>query len=213
MKVIALEGINGAGKSSVGALLRRTLLTEGRPCLLGDPAAFGPTGQLLRKRIVRPSVEANPDIDAVLFAALRAEGARGILEAVKSEPATTVVLERWSLALAAYGAADGAPTELVSELRAMLNRTLKVDLTVLLDLDGRLAFERIGTIADPNKFEAKGPAYFEKVAGWYRQIAAREEGNTVIVGASGDLPSTFQRVLEVVTSRWSDFLKSGSPQM
>ena len=55
MRVLALEGINGAGKSSVGRRLQTELSSAGRECLCLDPAGFGPVGQLLRIKDVAMS--------------------------------------------------------------------------------------------------------------------------------------------------------------
>jgi dTMP kinase len=203
MRVIALEGVNTAGKSSVGALLQNALQNAGRPCLLADPAGFGPIGKLLRERIVQPTFEANADLDAVLFTALRAEGAQKILEAVQSQPSVTVVLERWSLALSAYGAADGARHQLVSELRTALSGALTVDMTVLLDISGEVAFSRITGTTYHNRFELRGPRYLDDVARWYRHFAGQEDG-TEVIDASGSVSATFQRLRAVLATKWTE---------
>lgn len=195
MKVIALEGVNCCGKSSVGALIVQALSAPDHPSVLIDPAGFGPIGRVLRGRIVDPSFQASADLDALLFGALRAEGAQMLKDANCSEAgaSSTIVLERWALALSAYGAADLARPQLIEELRRVLHSILEVDLTLLLDVPGELAMRRMVRIGNHNRFELRGAQYLEEVAHWYRHFARRED-RTHIIDASGDLKRTFDQV-------------------
>jgi|ERR1039458_4322570 dTMP kinase len=204
MRVIVLEGVNAAGKSSVGLFLKKVLLDRGHPCVLADPAGCGPIGKLLRELIVQPSFLANADLHAVLFAALRAEGAEKLLEDTRSNPSSTLVLERWSLAISSYGAADGARTNLISELRGFLQSILEVDTTVLLDINGETAHGRIATISNHNQFELRGQRYLDDVARYYRSFAEKET-DTNVVDASSDLKTTCERVRKLLALKWSDF--------
>jgi dTMP kinase len=180
MRVIVLEGVNAAGKSLVGKLIKNAVQELERQCLVVDPAAFGPIGKLLRDRIVDPSFRENSELDAVLFAALRAEGAEHILQSVQTDASITLVLERWSLAIAAYGAADGTRPQLVTELRLVLNALLVVDHTFVLDVSGAAAIERLERTVKKNRFELRGKEYLNSVAQAYRTIAQREQRTTVI---------------------------------
>jgi len=208
IRVVVLEGINAAGKSSVGALVECALQKVGHRCLRVDPAGFGPLGQSLRERIVQPQFEGNPELDAILFTALRAEGAKKVLDVASSEQQTFVLLERWSLALSAYGAVDGARPELIRELRIVLAQILRVDLTVLLDVGGQMAFDRISRTASHNRFEMRGAGYLERVASAYRFFAHQESG-TAVVDASRSPESTCEAVCRQLAARWGDLVGIG----
>jgi len=199
MKIVAIEGVNGAGKSAAGAFVQRALQASGQPCLVADPAGFGLVGQLLRRHVVHSSFEQNPDLDAIVFAAMRTEGAREIMRAIAAAPSTVVLLERWSLALAAYGAADGARRQLIGELRAVLKSALTVDMTVLLDLNGPLAAVRLANDGEHNRFELRGSVYLDDVARLYRYFAG-QEARTEIIDASGVQTSTGERLLAIVNA-------------
>lgn len=197
MRIIALEGVNAAGKSSAARQVCSSLEAAGRPCFSVDPSGIGPIGKSLRNTIVRPSFQVTPEIDAILFTALRADGAQNVLDFIRSEPAATIVLERWSLALAAYGTADGVRSELITEMRKVLGESLHIDLTILLDIDGKLAFKRSINMPDRNRFELKGYEYFDLVAHWYRTFA-REEENTVVIDASQSQDITLAQLMELL---------------
>lgn len=211
MNVIVIEGVNGSGKSTVGARLHTTLSnSRDRLCLAADPAGFGLMGQGLREHLVDPSTRSSPDLDAVLFAALRAEGVRRILDLFGSRQRSFVVLERWSAALAAYGRADGARLELVAELRTVLAQLLTADLTILLDISGACASSRLAALSRPNRFEARGPEYLEDVAKHYRDLAL-QEGGIEVVDASRDPSAVHEAVVEVIGRKWPDLFKSHAP--
>jgi dTMP kinase len=197
MRIIALEGINTAGKSSIGSLIREACLRKGLDCVQVDTLGFGPIGKTVRELVVNPVEEFHPNLDAMLFASLRTEGAETLLRSISSPSSTTVVLERWSLALAAFGATDGADPHLLKELRRMLSETLEVNLTILLDITGKVAMERIQKKPERNRFEERGEEYLERLAASYRDIAKRE-ANTTIVDSSGELRRTFALVRTIV---------------
>lgn len=192
MSIVVLEGVNGSGKSCCAEFIQRTLRAAGRSCLVADPTGFGIIGQLLRRHIVDPNFATNPDLDAVLFTALRIDGARQMLQLIEADPETTIVLERWSLALLAYGAADGARLSLISELRSVLRNVLTADMTIVLNVNGERAFERLRKRNDRNRFELRGAVYLDDVARLYRYYGERED-RTVIVDASGDLEKVCER--------------------
>ncbi|MEY2485632.1 MAG: dTMP kinase [Verrucomicrobiota bacterium] len=200
MPIIVLEGINGAGKSTAGNCICEALGKEGKSCVLIDAAGYGRIGRLLRRQIVLPEVQSTPDFDAMLFSTLRVEGALRIPQILQKEPATIILLERWSLALGAYGAADGARPGLVSELRAVLDGALTIDATILMDVSGKIAFKRIESEAGENRFESKGPEFLERVAEAHRKLALSMVG-VVVVDAAGTIDATFNRVLATLRSK------------
>lgn len=199
MRIFVLEGVNAAGKSLAGTLIRNAMHELGSQCLVVDPAAFGPIGKLLRERIVDPSFRNNAELDSVLFAALRAEGAEHILQSLAASSSVTLVLERWSLALAAYGAADGTRAQLISELRAVLDGLLNVDFTFLLDVDGDTAFRRLEKTERRNRFEIRGKDYLGSVAQAYRD-AAQQETRTSVIDATATPAQVCEQIRNVLRS-------------
>ena len=200
MPIIVLEGINGAGKSTAGTRICEALGNEGKYCVLVDAAGYGRIGRLLRTQIVRPEVQSTPDFDAMLFGTLRVEGALRILKTLQREPRTIILLERWSLALGAYGTADGARPGLISELRTVLDGALAIDATILLDVSGRIAFKRIESEAGENRFESKGPEFLDRVAEEHRKLALSMTG-VAVIDATSSIEVTFDRVFATVRSK------------
>jgi dTMP kinase len=203
VKVVVFEGTNAAGKSEITSRVRNALHASGQPCVCVDPAGYGRIGRILRQHLVDPAISTTPDYDAVLFAALRAEGAMTLQRKSGMETHGLILLERWSIALAAYGRADGASETLIVELRKLLQSVLAVDLTILLDVNGVTAFERAGSAGARNRFEARGADYLDSVASHYRQIAI-EEQQTVVVNAMADVETTSALVFAALAKKWDD---------
>ncbi len=139
-RFIVLEGIDGSGTTTQAQLLVRALSSSGIPARFTHEPSTGRVGRLLRQILSGEEIGA-PTWDgmALLFAADR-------LEHVASEIApalsagVTVICDRYDLSSLAYQSAT-APTEqdVVPWLRAINQRALRPDLTLILDVDPELA--------------------------------------------------------------------------
>jgi thymidylate kinase len=114
------------------------------------------------------------------------------------------VLERWSLAIGAYGTADGARPQLISELQATLESLLAVDLTLLLDLHGEAAIERLAMLPKRNRFELRGQAYLDRVAQAYREAASKEL-ETVKLDASATPSQVCEQIRIALCAAYPEF--------
>ena len=202
MRVVALEGVNGAGKSTTAAGLRDLITSAGYSCLVTDPAAFGVLGCAFREKLVEPTVVHHAGFDTVIFAALRAEGARSLLAALQTDPVDVVVLERWVLALEAYGLTADASPELIDELVIVLNSILTCDTTVLIDVPGRTSCERAPSFAYQNRFERKGVGYAERIAEQHREAARRSAA--LIVDGTSPVSSIVRNVFNYLSRSWPE---------
>lgn len=193
MTILVIEGVNGAGKSTIGRLVERAVRGANHHCVFADPASSGTLGQTVREHLINPNRDHTPDADALLFAALRVSGIRDIVASVPSDHDAIVILERWSLALAAYGAVDGARSGLIDELGLVLSSVAQIDHTILLDVPGEVAHARLQQTASRNRFEARGVEYLEEIATVYRRLAAKLPGISV-VDASASVEATLRGV-------------------
>ncbi len=142
------------------------------------------------------------NVDTVLFAALRAEGFRRLCETLDHSD-TVIILERWSLALGAYGNVDGARAQLIAELRGVLSRITYVDITFVIDVPGSIAMARL-TGSNMNRFELKGEAYLDRVSSVYRELAQSEKETYLMDGAK-NLSIIFGQMRPLLTRRWPQF--------
>ncbi|MDD5415304.1 MAG: dTMP kinase, partial [Smithellaceae bacterium] len=136
-KFIAIEGIDGAGKSTQAALMASYFYKNGaKVCLTSEPSQFM-LGGLIRARLLG-EWQSSPKCLQLLFAADRAEHLeKEILPRLRE--GINVVSDRYFLSSIAYGAVDCD----FDWLAHVNSQFLMPDLTVFLDIDAQTGAERI----------------------------------------------------------------------
>lgn len=134
--LIALEGIDGAGNTTQAKLLSSWLKRKGFKVILTKEPTRGWVGKLIRRRLKEGRVDAN--IEALLFAADRAEHVAKVIAPSLREGAI-VVTDRYFESSIAYQGAQGAEVEWIEAINSFAP---KPALTVVLDLEPRLALSR-----------------------------------------------------------------------
>ena len=180
MVLITIEGIDGAGKSTLAAALADARGAE----LLREPGGVE-LSERVRALVADPSLSVDPRAEALLFAASRAqlvaERLRPLLDSGR-----TVVLDRFVDSSLAY---QGAGRSLgVAEVRALNDFAtggLVPDRTLLLSVDPAVALARSrGRGAPPDRLEREDVAFFERVARAYEELARSEPSRFRVIDAS-----------------------------
>ena len=194
-RFFVLDGIDGCGKSTQAARLARSLEARGgRPVLHVREPGSTAAGEHIRALLLDPEPKLVPAAQALLFAAAR----RQLLEeciAPALAAGRDVVCERFHPSTVAYqGAAQGLGEEHVLELLRAWAGAPTPDLVLILDLAPELARTRHG---QSDRFEAREPAFHERVAESYRRYAARGSG-VVRVDAAGSPDEVEARIWRAV---------------
>jgi dTMP kinase len=197
---ITLEGIEGAGKSTVAQLVHRWLTAQGIRAELTREPGGTPLAERVREIVLAPDKEQiAPTAETLLmFAARRIHLDNRIRPALAS--GTWVVCDRFTDATRAYqGGGRGVDAALIETLAASVHGDLWPDCTLLLDIPVPLGFERLrGRGAAPDRFEAERAPFFERVREAYLEIARRESGRVRRIDASGSLEAVQAQVIEVL---------------
>ena len=142
-KFIALEGIDGSGKSSQIAPLVRRLEGLGVPCRATREPTGRPVGVLIRQALTGQTPLDNRVI-AALYAADRIDhlvnDENGV--AAQIERGLTVVTDRYYFSSYAYHSVE-LDMDWVIEANAVSAQLLRPTLTVFLDVPAEVAMERI----------------------------------------------------------------------
>ncbi len=192
--LVALEGGEGAGKSTQAARLAARL-----DALLTREPGGTALGEAVRRMLLDADGEAlDARTEALLFAADRADHvARVIAPALAA--GQSVVSDRFvesSLAYQAFG--RGLPLDEVRALWAVAPGVVTAAGVVVLEVDPAVAAVRRGRA--PDRMEAEGAAFHERVRSGFAALAAAEPARIAVVDAAGDV----ERVAQLV---WSEVVR------
>ena len=149
---VTFEGIDRSGKTTQAELLSRAL---------GDDAVGvrepGGTeaGELVRTILKDATVPLAPETEALLFAAARAELVGQVILPALAEGRVVISDRFLDSSLAYQGGARGLGIEDVAHVNRFATRSLRPDLTFLLEIDTATAASRAG---ESDRFEEEGDA-------------------------------------------------------
>jgi dTMP kinase len=204
-KLITIEGIDGAGKSTLAAALAGALRERGvRVELLREPGGVG-LSERIRTLVKDPALTVGGRAEALLYAAARAEL---VHERVRPllEGGAWVLLDRFvDSSLAYQGAGRALGVEQVRAINLFATGGLAPDRTLLLRIaptTGRTRQDTRG--GSPDRLERESERFFETIAGAYETLAAAEPGRIRAIDA--EQPPA--RVLEQALAAIADLLPS-----
>lgn len=173
--LIAVEGIDGAGKTTIANHLCDFLSKKGYKCVVLKEPSESIYGKMIKSLKSRP----DPETEMELFLKDREMDVKDrILPAL--EEGKIVIMDRYYYSNIAYQSARGLNADRIRELNEGI--APKPDLVILLDLSPSKALERIKNREKISIFEEKD--YLENVRQKFREIA---DERTVIINAERDL--------------------------
>ncbi len=201
-RFITLEGIEGAGKSTLARVIGEYLESQGERVLLTREPGGTALAERLRQIVLERGSEPVPAVaeTLVMFAARALHVANLIRPALAR--GTWVVCDRFSDATRAYqGAGRGVDAALIETLVAAVQADLTPDCTLLLDLpvSAGLARARARSGADSDRFEAETIAFFERVRSGYLAVAHAEPQRVSVIDASQPEAQVRAAVLGVIS--------------
>jgi dTMP kinase len=180
-RLITIEGLDGAGKTTLCVGLTRAL-PDAR--LLREPGGVE-LSERIRALVKDPALEVDPRAEALLYAAARAQLVSSLVRPLL-DAGTTVLLDRFvDSSLAYQGAGRGLGVDAVRAINDFGTGGLRPDLTLLLRIDpaaGRARQEGRGEA--PDRLEREDAAFFAAIARAYDELAAAEPDRFRVLDAS-----------------------------
>ncbi len=185
--LITIEGLDGAGKSTLAGALQRELAARagaGRPVeLLREPGGVE-VSERIRALVKDPALAVLPRTEALLYAAARAQLVEQRLQPLLSGGAV-VLLDRFvDSSLAYQGAARGLGVEQVRAINLFATGGLVPDRTLLLRIspaDGRARQRE--RAAEPDRLEREDEDFFAAIAAAYDELARAEPERIRVIDA------------------------------
>src|SRR5829696_8682188 len=177
--LITLEGIDGAGKTTVAADLADAL----GAVLLREPGGVA-LSERIRGLVKDPALHVDPRAEALLYAAARAQLVAERLRPLLAAGAT-VLLDRFvDSSLAYQGAGRGLGVEEIRTLNLFGTGGLVPDRTLLLRIDPATALARAaGRGGAADRLEREELGFFAAIAAAYDALAAAEPERFAIIDA------------------------------
>jgi len=182
--LITIEGIDGAGKSTLAAGLMDALAARGvEATLLREPGGVR-TAERIRDLVRDPVATIGARAEALLYAAARAQLVEEALQPLLAA-GRLVLLDRFvDSSLAYQGAGRDLGVDAVAAINAFGTGGLTPDRTLLLRIDpaaGRARSAERG--APPDRLEQQSDAFFARIASAYDALAQADGGRIRVIDA------------------------------
>jgi len=202
---ISLDGIDGAGKSTQREMLASWLTQQQHEVMLCRDPGTTEAGERVRELLLhRKSLTLHARAEMLLYMAARAQL---IEETIRPAIAAgkTVLCDRYLLANIAYqGYASGIDLDEIREVGRITVNHVMPDLTIVLDLDEEIAYQRLGKQLD--RMEAKGLAFMHRVReGFLKE--AEIYPDCVVVDASQPIEAIQSAIRKAVQCRMQELAK------
>ena len=198
-RFITLEGIEGAGKSTVAKFVREWLTERGvTVCATREPGGT-PLAERVRELVLNRQGESiTPVTETLLMFAARGLHVENLIRPALKR-GDWVVCDRFTDATRAYqGGGRGVSRDWIEQLAGAIHSTLQPDCTLLLDLPVALGLERVrqrtGTSMPTDRFEEEPARFFERVRETYLELAKAEPARIRIIDASRGLGEVREQV-------------------
>jgi dTMP kinase len=188
-RFITLEGIEGAGKSTLAQTLAVALRARGIEVVLTREPGGTPLAEQIRRAVLERQGEiVSPVAEILLMFAARAVHLDNLVRPALQRGAW-VLCDRFTDATRAYqGGGRGHDAALIETLAAAVHGELAPDRTLLLDLPvaAGLGRARARSGGDADRFESETLQFFERVQARYRSLAAAEPARFRLLDATLD---------------------------
>ncbi|MEN0110546.1 MAG: dTMP kinase [Planctomycetota bacterium] len=182
---LALDGIDGVGKSTQLSLLVEWLRGRGGEVTTCRDPGSTPLGESLRELLLHSGDDRpiGPRAEMLLYMASRAQLVDQVIRPAL-ERGDAVVSDRYLIANLAYQAhAGGLERDTVAGVGAVAIDGVAPDLTIVLDLDPTEADRR--RTGEPDRMERRDGEYRTRIRAGFLEEARRDPSRVVVIDAGG----------------------------
>ena len=195
MSYIALEGIEGAGKSTIASELEARLSRQGTEVLRVREPGGTSFGEAIRNLLLETEGHMEGWTEAMLFSAARSQLAAEVIGPALDEGKTVISDRSVYSSLAYQGGGRGLGVDEVRRVNAAGLGDVWPARVLLLRLEARQGLERQ---QNPDRIGAEGVEFMQRVVEAYDKLAAEEPERFVVIDASESFDSVLVDVLAAV---------------
>jgi dTMP kinase len=185
-KLITLEGVDGAGKSTHLQFIADTLRAEARKVIVTREPGGTELAERLRETLLNKPMA--PLTETLLMFAARADHVARIIRPAL-ESGSWVICDRFSDATFAYqGAGKGVNADHIRRLSELVHPGLKPDRTLVFDVEHSVSSHRLQASGKSlDRFELEEKPFFDRVRQSYLDAAKAEPERVRIINAAADV--------------------------
>ncbi|MCA1712848.1 MAG: dTMP kinase [Actinobacteria bacterium] len=182
---VALEGGEGAGKSTQARLLATWLEEQGHEVVLTREPGATAAGQRIRDLLLDPATGGlAPRAEALLYAADRAQHVAGVVLPALRRGAVVITDRFVDSSLAYQGAGRQLERDEVAKLSRWATEGLRPDLTLLLDVEPEVGLARARGEGAPDRIEQESLAFHRRVREGFLDLAQLEPDRYLVLSAA-----------------------------
>jgi dTMP kinase len=195
-KLITLEGMDGAGKSTHIPDIIHQIKALGQTVVCTREPGGTPLAEQLREILLHQAMHAETET-LLMFAARREHIEQVIAPAIAR--GDCVISDRFTDATYAYqSGAKAVPINKINLLETWVQGDLQPDMTLLFDVPVEVSLARLSLARTPDKFEREGAEFFEKLRNAYLTRAKENPKRFRIINANQALEVVKEEVKVII---------------
>lgn len=204
-RFIALEGGEGAGKSTQARLLAEALRQRGLEVVVTREPGGTPGAEAIRSLLLSTQGDGwNPRAEALLFAAARSDHVERLIRPAVARGAW-VICDRFLDSSRAYqGGGSGLSDAEVLDLHRIGSQGLLPDLTLLIEVAPEEAARRLARrdLGEADRIGGRDAAYHARVGAAFASFADAEPARFARIDGNAALEQTHARILAALPVSW-----------
>ncbi|MGQ8363773.1 dTMP kinase [Glaciecola sp. 1036] len=202
-KFIVVEGLEGAGKSSVIATISNFLQQRGLNCIQTREPGGTPMAEAIRDCVKHNwSEKVNEKTELLLMYAARCQLVENVIKPAL-EQGTWVIGDRHNLSTLAYqGGGRQIPLDYLHQLKNLTLGNFNPDFTLYLDVSPEVGLTRARGRGELDRIEQSGMAFFQRARQEYQNQLNTIE-NSQLINAEQEMQKVHSDVVATL-ARWID---------
>lgn len=196
---ITLEGVEGAGKSSLMDHISDLFTRAGHEVIQTREPGGTKTGEQIREILLDSNnIGLESSTELLLMFAARMQHLEEVIKPALAS-GHIVICDRFTDASYAYqGGGRGIEESRIQTLEDWVQEGIKPDLTLLFDLDVEVGLRRAGKRSQADRFEQEDILFFERIRSCYLERANKEPTRFRIIDSGESLENVKQQVQKVL---------------